>query len=133
MKLHSIVDQITNSSGTTYIFSDDECIKNAQEILKTIMGILKVEGNIEDYFDISLVTTDMYNEIAADCKEYGDEEPKKDVVDYKIKITPKENPDLDIAPLMDGLFKGFNTYQEGMFFCGESIDWYNDKNLKGLS
>ena len=130
VKLHSIIDQITNSSGTTYIFSDEECEEKAYEALKTIMTAVGLEDeSVDDYFDISLVTTNRYNEIQEDY----DTELKKHVVDYKIKITSKDNPNLDIAPLMDSLFKCFNTYQEGMFFGSKSIDWYKDERLQGLA
>jgi len=133
MKIHSLVDQITNSSGTTYIFSDEECEQNAYKVLRTVMDALGLKDeSTEDYFDISFVNTERYNKIYNDYISYGNDPPNKRVIDSKISITCKNNSDLDIAPLMDGIFKCFNTYQKGMFFGGKEIDWSNDPNLRNV-
>jgi len=33
---------------------------------------------------------------------------------------------------MDGIFKGFNTYQAGMFFGGKEIEWGTEQFRKNL-
>jgi len=47
-------DIITNSSTTTFIVPTNKCIENIKLVIKNIMKILNINGEIEDYFDIEL-------------------------------------------------------------------------------
>lgn len=130
MKRHSIVDQITNSSGTTYVFSDNECLQSAKDVLTKIMGVLGVEGNVDDYFNFKFV----YQPWEEDDKSES-ETSKQDLqkrMYQKLKITAKQSNE-NLAPLMDSLFKSFNTYEDEMVFAGDySYDWgeYANANIE---
>lgn len=113
MKLHSVVDQITNSSGTTFIFSDEECVRNAYEVIRKMMEIFNVDGDINQHFDISV--------------EAGEDEEDPSL----IKVISKKDG-TDLAPLMDGLFKSFNDYQEDMVFMAKISYWSDDETAMKL-
>lgn len=119
MIIHSMVDCITNSSGTTYIFSDDQCVENAYKVLEIIMQTLGIDGKVDDYFEISNdFCPDYYYKNEQDVIDEYDHDRYVDLY-KKINIKSKNNLDIDIAPLMDGLFKSFYTSGEWeMIFNG---------------
>ncbi len=54
INVSSMSDIITNSSTTTFIVPTNKCIENIKLVIKNIMKILNINGEIEDYFDIEL-------------------------------------------------------------------------------
>jgi hypothetical protein len=52
MKLHSIVDCITNSSSVTYIRPLDDALFTTKDLLKKLMNAMGIEGEVEDYFKV---------------------------------------------------------------------------------
>lgn len=53
IKIHSIVDVITNSSSTVFVWPKTTALSTAREIVQDMMTALGVAGQPEDYFDIS--------------------------------------------------------------------------------
>lgn len=74
MKLHSIVDVITNSSSEIYVCAAPGA---AEEMKRILADILKIAGNnktVEDLFEIKEEVDPSWIAVLDDCKDYFDRE-----------------------------------------------------------
>ena len=60
MKLHSVVDPITNSSSTVYIWPTWTGVEDLKKAFQNIMDIFGVEGSVDDYLTIEKCLKDEY-------------------------------------------------------------------------
>ena len=98
MKLHSMVDIITNSSSTTYVFSDGDSIVKMKEFINEVIKITGAEGNVEDYFDIGLVS---FSEA---------EDQVMNPLYARIAINPKNNKNKDLYELAASVIVVWDNY-----------------------
>ena len=74
LDIHSIVDVITNSSTTIYTYQDG--IKEAKELLQEILNIMGEKKGVDDLFSIGVFASDndTYTEYLSDLDEDGEDE-----------------------------------------------------------
>lgn len=60
MKLHSVVDVITNSSSSVYIWPVKNAIKNTKDFLANILSAVGYDGDIDDDFEVTYKLSDDY-------------------------------------------------------------------------
>lgn len=53
MREHSMIDLITNSSTSVYIYPSQEAIEKSKELIQNIFNIIGFEEKVEDYFEFS--------------------------------------------------------------------------------
>ena len=68
MKLHSLVDVITNSSTVVYVWPNQDAIQKTKELLKEIVSVVGFEGDIDEYFDVDYTLDSDYIDIASERK-----------------------------------------------------------------
>lgn len=57
VKIHSVIDVITNSSTEMFTFMDD-CVEPVKELIEVIGKSMGVEANADDMFEISVLPED---------------------------------------------------------------------------
>ena len=74
LKLHSMVDVITNSSTTIFTYSDGS-VKPAKELINEFLKIMGSDFTADDMFDIFVMPNDWAIEIWAD--RLGEDDPEE--------------------------------------------------------
>ena len=74
LNIHSIVDVITNSSTVIYTYQNG--VKEAKELLQEILNIIGEKKEVDDLFSIGVFASDndIYTEYLSELVEDGDDE-----------------------------------------------------------
>lgn len=78
MKIHSMIDAITNSSAEVYVFLNDNAEQKVKDLIYTIVKSIDPTINIEDYFEFKIGINQNYID---DCLV-----GKKDYTDFKNQV-----------------------------------------------
>jgi len=109
IKIHSIVDVITNSSSEIYTMNKDKLKENIEGIIESLTFLAEADVDIKDIFEISVSSEDMsiniyglddqYNDYLLDKDFYSEEEGVK--IEKRFKYH-KENPE-KIKKIVDSM------------------------------
>lgn len=118
MKIHSMLDLVTNSSSVTYIWSTDLNVKFLKDFVQKILDISGFKGSLDDILEIKLTAHDDFKNLVCHIVQnpefFIDEDNEnylfhKEVYDkvQDLWINPEYIPDEDID---DNLNEQFYNY-----------------------
>lgn len=85
MRIHSVVDVITNSSSEIYTWPHGNAIQGAKDLIAAIMAATNTPGTPDDYFDFSLEIDEIWaDDVRERCRCWSDltEEDKERIERY---------------------------------------------------
>jgi len=94
LKIHSMVDVITNSSSVTYVTARDNSISKIKELVNNLLVFSESDKKADDLFDFKLsIDEERLEELRKDrlCDDYGWEEAE-DIYE-EIQSKKREEPE----------------------------------------
>ncbi len=85
LRVHSVVDIITNSSSEIYVEATEHTVKNVKELVDNLFALTGSQLKCDDVFDIKLKNTNASDDDEDESESYEGEYPEVDLV-----VTPKE-------------------------------------------
>lgn len=123
MKIHSLIDVITNSSAEVYSYLNDDAAQKAQDFISRIVRAVKPDINIEDYFEFRIGINQEY----IDDNLIGGQ----DYLDFKNSIL-SSYPDLTEYEIeekfSDYVQENYEDYVDDDYFGDNQICYIKVKN-----
>lgn len=121
--VHSLIDNITNSSTVTYIYARDNAVEVATGMLEKLMATFGIVGKVEDYFDITFGPDEDWLE---EQREYADDDDDQTTEELEeqlasgrdsngyshmmINIVSKKDPGLNLTNAFLSMFDAESEY-----------------------